>query len=110
MSDVVTHREPHPDGTAQGRDPRRMSAADLTACGIERQSRGDAIRSKCLDCMCGNSAEVRRCALADCALWPFRLGGDPWREKREMNDDQRAALVDRLAGARAKRTSSATQA
>lgn len=36
-----------------------------------------SIRLKCLDCMCGSSAEVRRCPLTDCALYPYRLGHRP---------------------------------
>lgn len=88
------HQEPHPDGTTQGRDPRRMSPDDLAACGIERQSRGEAIRAKCLDCCCGNQAEVRRCGCVDCALWPFRMGSDPWRAP--MSEEQRQAAAERL--------------
>lgn len=37
-----------------------------------RGSRVAAIKLKCLDCVCWNSAEVRRCEIRDCALWPFR--------------------------------------
>lgn len=36
-----------------------------------------AIRAKCLDCMCNNRAEVRRCPCEGCALWPFRMGRRP---------------------------------
>lgn len=39
-----------------------------------RLSRAKAIRAKCLDCSCGNSAEVRRCTLKTCPLWAFRMG------------------------------------
>lgn len=42
----------------------------------ERITRGKAIRLKCLDCMCGNSAEVRRCPIKDCPLWRFRMGNE----------------------------------
>lgn len=38
-----------------------------------------AIREKCLDCACGNDAEVRRCELKHCTLWPFRMGKNPNR-------------------------------
>lgn len=37
-------------------------------------SRTKAIRAKCMECCCGNSAEVRRCRITDCALWPWRMG------------------------------------
>lgn len=42
----------------------------------ERITRGKAIRLKCLDCCCGNSAEVRRCDLKKCPLWPYRMGSE----------------------------------
>ena len=40
----------------------------------ERLTRGQAIRAKCIDCMCGNTAEVRRCPSKDCPLWAYRMG------------------------------------
>ena len=33
-----------------------------------------AIRKKCLDCCCGQAAEVRRCTVVGCYLWPLRFG------------------------------------
>ena len=33
-----------------------------------------AIRAKCLDCMSWQEAEVRRCEVAKCPLWPYRMG------------------------------------
>jgi len=67
------------DGYDVGRDPREMSVAEFSEVGHDRISRGKAMRVKCLDC-CGDSAnEVRLCVAVDCALWPFRMGTDPWR-------------------------------
>lgn len=96
---MTTHREPHQDGSTQGRDPRQMNAADFAAIGIERISRGDAIRAKCLDCV-HTVAEVRRCADKSCALWPFRMGTDPFREARVLTDEQRMVMAERLARAK----------
>lgn len=31
-----------------------------------------AINAKCIDCCCGQKAEVRRCAIESCSLWPVR--------------------------------------
>ena len=39
----------------------------------ERITRGKAIRLKCLDCCCGNSAEVRRCPSTECPLGRYRM-------------------------------------
>ena len=33
-----------------------------------------AIRAKCLDCCCGNSAEVGACPGTTCPIWPWRFG------------------------------------
>jgi hypothetical protein len=58
-----------------------------------------AIRAKCLDCNY-TSNEVAQCPCTDCALWPFRFGKNPYRIKRKLSDEQRAAAVERLAKAR----------
>lgn len=36
-----------------------------------------AIRAKCIECCCGNMAEVRRCPIKGCALYEFRMGHNP---------------------------------
>jgi hypothetical protein len=38
-----------------------------------------AIRSNCKDCSSGTYAEVRRCVMIDCPLWPYRFGTNPFR-------------------------------
>lgn len=45
--------------------------------------RAEAIRLKCLECVCWNQAEVRRCHITSCALWPFRLPGKAQRTEDE---------------------------
>jgi hypothetical protein len=63
-----------------------------------------AIREKCLDCCCGQANEVKLCTVERCALWPFRFGKNPYRQKREMSDEQRQAAVERLRRAREAKT------
>lgn len=41
---------------------------------MERISRSKAIRMKCIDCCCGNMAEVRKCPAIHCPLWRYRMG------------------------------------
>lgn len=36
-----------------------------------------AIRTKCLQCTCGQIAEIRQCNISDCALYPYRMGHRP---------------------------------
>ena len=59
-----------------------------------------AIRAFCLDCMGGSSNEVKQCSTEDCPLWNFRFGKSPFRAKREMTEEQRAAAAERLRKAR----------
>jgi hypothetical protein len=102
-TDPKSHQERHPDGGISGRDPRRMSPEALEAAGVQRQSRGAAIRRHCFDCAGGSTAEVRRCALSSCPLWAFRMGTNPWSNRAPMPEDQRQAAADRLAEGRAAR-------
>ena len=59
-----------------------------------------AIRQYCLECSCGSANEVKLCAIADCPLYPFRFGKNPYRTKREYTEEQRTAMAERLAKAR----------
>lgn len=59
-----------------------------------------AIRAFCVDCCGGSVYEVKLCTAPNCALYPFRLGKNPYRTKREMTEEQRAEAAERLAKAR----------
>ena len=59
-----------------------------------------AIKAKCLDCCCGQPAEVKECPVISCALHPFRLGKNPYRTKRTMSEEQRAAAAERFRNIR----------
>ena len=55
-----------------------------------------AIRKKCLDCCVGQVDEVKKCPIEDCELWHFRFGKNPYRTKKQLTEEQRQALVERL--------------
>lgn len=59
-----------------------------------------AIRAFCLECSCGSTAEVKSCPVEKCPLFPFCLGKNPYRQRREMTEEQKQVLVHRLAEAR----------
>ena len=59
-----------------------------------------AIRAKCIDCCCGSTAEVKDCPAVNCPLYPFRFGKNPYRQRREMTEEQKQVLADRLREAR----------
>jgi hypothetical protein len=88
-------------------DPRTTPVDELARIqvgrlGIQRTSRGDAIRAMCLACV-GTALEVRLCECAACPLYGFRFRTDPWRDAREMTEEQKQAGAERLAKARAAR-------
>ena len=55
-----------------------------------------AIRAKCLECSNDNRGEVSLCTIPDCPLYPFRLGHNPNIKKRELTEEQRQEMSDRL--------------
>lgn len=40
------------------------------------------IREKCIDCSGNSLAEVRHCPVIKCALWPYRMGTNPFAQAR----------------------------
>lgn len=59
-----------------------------------------AIRAYCLECSCGATSEVKECPVNKCPLYPFRMGKNPYRQRREMSDEERQVLAARLIEAR----------
>lgn len=53
---------------------------------MERLTRSKAIRAKCLDCCCGNSAEVRRCEITTCPLWIYRMGVEVTKNTPKLSE------------------------
>ena len=60
-----------------------------------------AIRAHCLGCS-GTANEVKLCTVVTCPLFKYRLGKNPNIKKRELTDEQRAAIGERLNSAREK--------
>ena len=79
------------DGELIGREPRDVGRKALAALGGP-QGTTKAIRAKCLDCCCGSAPEVRKCTAVRCALWPFRMGRNPFHSRARENDADRPAL------------------
>ena len=51
-----------------------------------------AIRAKCIECCCGNMAEVKECTITDCALYDFRMGKNP---NIKLSDAERARRAEK---------------
>lgn len=65
-----------------------------------------AIRAFCLECSGDSTAEVKNCPREVCPLYPFRLGKNPYRQRREMTEEEKQALAYRLREARKNTASS----
>jgi hypothetical protein len=90
---------PADGGELIGKGPREVPLPILSRYHREKNPL-KALRARCLDCCCGNASEVRKCTAVECPSWAFRMGTNPFREKRVLSADQKAALADRLARAR----------
>ena len=55
-----------------------------------------AIKAKCLDCCCGQTSDIRECTIVNCPLHHFRLGKDPFSNKREISEEHKAQLAERM--------------
>jgi hypothetical protein len=73
---------------------------DFLSLKFRAQNPLKAIREKCLDCCCGNAAEVRKCVAVDCPLWSFRIGTNPFRKKRELAPAEKHERAKRLQRAK----------
>jgi hypothetical protein len=71
-------------GELIGRDPREVSKEILAKYfRVEAGGAGNGnVRAKCLDCCCGQESEVRKCTGFGCSLWPYRMGSNPFTNRR----------------------------
>ena len=63
------------------------------------------IRRKCLDCVCYQAREVELCPTERCALWPYRMGKDPYKTPRQLSEAQKKGLAAAREKAAANRAS-----
>ena len=87
------------EGQLIGKHPSNVPS-QILSLNFRAQNPLKAIREKCLDCCCGNAAEVRKCVADDCALWPFRMGTNPFRKKNELTPAVKRQRAERLRKSR----------
>ena len=46
-----------------------------------------AIRKACLQCCCGQTAEIRYCTIPSCGLYPYRLGRRPRKDDYHYREE-----------------------
>jgi hypothetical protein len=85
-------------GELIGRDPRKVPSEILSLYHREKNPL-KALRARCLDCCCDQPSEVRKCVSVECPNWPFRMGANPYRQKRTLSPEHKERMVERLTGA-----------
>ncbi len=65
-----------------GKNPLFLEVAQLEAGGIERTTPLRAIRSHCIDCCAGASAELQHCLAMRYALWHCMTGANTFQRRR----------------------------
>lgn len=78
-----------------GRVPTRVSR-EFLSLNFRQNNPVKAIREKCLDCCGGSKAEIRKCVSTDCAIWPFRMGTNPFRKKAVLTAEEKKRRAQRL--------------
>lgn len=53
-----------------------------------------AIRKKCLECSGDYINEVKECPVVECAVWPFRMGKNPFRKVTPMSEEHKQKLLE----------------
>lgn len=71
-----------PSGEKVGKLPGSLGLDMLRELG-QPKTPISAIRAKCLDCCGGSPSEARKCTALDCALWPMRMGVNPFYGKAD---------------------------
>jgi hypothetical protein len=87
-----------------GRDPRGMTEVELVELGHVKRPLLRVIRANCIECSGGAEAEVRRCRMVACPMWPYRMGTNPFH-RQELSKEEREVRAERLGRARGARKS-----
>ncbi len=69
---------------AANREGREVSLSDeqLTQLGHHKRPLTKVIRAFCLRCMGGDRAQVRKCTAVRSELYPYRLGTNPFSDRK----------------------------
>ncbi len=59
-----------------------LTPAQMKWLGHRKQNPVRAMRSFCLSCMGGDSAQVRKCTSPACSLFPYRLNRNPFTDRK----------------------------
>ena len=70
------------DNILIGKNPLFLEGVQLEVAGVERTTPLKAIRSHCIDCCAGASAELQHCLAMRYALWHRMTGANSFQRRR----------------------------
>ena len=90
----INHTTPAPEPKKHWPSAEKISAeSEMKAMSTTKSDLLKIIRRKCLDCVCYQPREIELCPTERCALWPYRMGKDPYKTPRQMSDAQKESLA-----------------
>ena len=92
----------NPDGSTEGNEPRKLPR-ELLETIHGKLPLLQVIRARCLYCCCYQPSEVRKYTAVDCVSWPYRMGRNPFSD-RKANPAALEALAKVCAGQNAVET------
>ena len=80
------------NGHLIGKHPVDVGFSEMKAAGHTNLPLAKVIRKKCLDCCGFQQSEVRKCVATDCALWPYRMGKNPFLSAKRKEQGMQSNL------------------
>ena len=62
-------------------DFSKVTLSMAKSAGHEKKPLTAVIRENCISCSGGSPSEVRRCQITQCAMWPYRMGNNPFHTR-----------------------------
>jgi len=79
-------------GEKIGSNPAYLSVETLRGLG-HPETPMKAVRAHCVECCGGSYAEANKCTATGCALWPYRMGRNPFHARAKTRKPATAVTV-----------------
>lgn len=75
------------DGNDMGNNPDKITVNEWKGLKDSFPTGLDLVRRKCYDCSGENWAEVKKCTVIHCPLWPVRMGKVPKNYRKASENE-----------------------
>ena len=89
---LIPSRHAADRGEKIGSNPAFLSVETLRGLGHPEKPM-KAIRAHCVGCSGGSYAEANKCTATGCALWPYRMGRNPFHARAKTRKPATARTV-----------------